>query len=209
MKKIISFILSLCLIYSLFPITSSAETVSDPLQEELFQLARDTFPEYASELHLTHSSRSSIHTVSEDDAVVYSETRTISEKETLTLTELRSGNIFVTKSRPDYQVSSSGSSASQVGSDIIGNATFTVTCTGMAGSITMSNIGFILHQNGTGYLTSYGQEKVSGNNKVATKNSSTTSIRYGLVFNYNGAIKLYVTFYCYVGNGNITGEIQV
>lgn len=212
MKKFLSLILSFCLICSLFPVTTFAEASSEPLQEDLFQLAREAFPEYGPKLHLTHSDRTSTQMLPEKDAIIYSETRSISEKDTITLTELRSGNIFVTKGTLNYAVSSSGSSASQVGPDIIGNATFTVTCTAVQEYVTMRNIGFILHpynETKTGYLTAYGSEETSPDTKINVKETSTTYIHYGITFNSNGATKLYISFNCYIENGKVVGQVWV
>lgn len=127
------------------------------------QEAREVFPEYADRLHRSQSVSYSTQSM-DDDAVVYSETRSVSEKEILGLTVMRSGNVVVTKGFSGYTISSAGSSSSQIGSDIIGSATFTMTCTAVSGTISVSNIGFIIHQNKTGYFTSYGSLSASSGN---------------------------------------------
>lgn len=205
MKKVTSLILALCLLLCVVPVWSFAETY-DPTQEKLLQEAREVFPEYADRLHRSQAVSYSTQSM-DDDAVVYSETRSVSEKETLGLTVMRSGNVVVTKGFSGYTISSAGSSSSQVGTDIIGSATFTMTCTAVSGTISVSNIGFIIHQNKTGNFTSYGATSASSGNRIVKKTESTTLIQHGLIFNADSKPHLYMTFSCYFKNGQVVGEI--
>lgn len=206
MKKLTSLILTLCLLLCVAPVWSTAETY-DSSQERLLQEAREVFPEYADRLHRSQAVSYSTQSM-DDDAVVYSETRSVSEKETLGLTVMRSGNVVVTKGFSGYTISSAGSSSSQIGSDIIGSATFTMTCTAVSGTISVSNIGFIIHQNKTGYFTSYGSLSASSGKKIVRMSESTTGIHHGLIFNADGTPKLYMSFDCYFENGRVVGEIS-
>ena len=205
MKKFASFVMIMCLLLSIVPPCSAAEAY-DPAQEALLQEAREVFPEYSSQLHLSQGVGYSAQTL-EDDYVVFSETRSVSENETISLMVMRSGYVRVLNSFADYRVSSAGSSASQVGSDVIGNATFTITCNAVIGTFSISNIGFIIHQNKTGYFTSYGTAKATGGNEITTTSRTTTKLHYGLRFNADGASPFNMAFECYFDNGQVIGQL--
>lgn len=206
MKKFASFLLALCLLLTCAPIYANAETY-DSTQEDLLRQAREVFPEYADRLHLSQTANFSAD-ISSSDEVVFRETRMVSEKETFGLSVMRSGNVVVTKGFTGYTISSAGSSSSQVGPDIIGNATFTMACTAVIGSATVSEIGFIIHQNNSGYFTSYGSLIESGPTRITRGTESTTYLQHGLIFNATGAKKLYMSFSCYFENGRVVGEIS-
>ena len=96
MKRIFSLILALLMLIVSVPLTTTASEQEVSRHDYLIELACDTFPEYASIIRGQNTfSHASLH--SDSNGVIFSETRTISDTETLNIAQLSSGNVIITK----------------------------------------------------------------------------------------------------------------
>ena len=196
---------SLLLLLTTFPVYVMAAESPPSNHDDLIALACDVFPEYEEYLKnppVSIPARSSNGNIGE---VISSETRSISDTESMTATLFSTGyvvigyvyNLFI------VEISDSGS---QVGNDFLGNASFTVTTNEKGpAQFDLNNVGFIIHQNGTGYFTSYGTPSyyLVTPGKI---NNTTTDIDYPLTFHY-GSENLYTTFS--LGFDTSSGEVVV
>ena len=208
MKKYISMFLAMCMLFALLSVCAYADEPLDSMsKQELFQLAAQVFPEHAAEIN--RGLRNGVATYSMvDDEIVESETRRISENETVELAIFRSGSIVVAYGKTGYTIESSNVSTSPVGPDIVGSTSFIVGCNGLSDTITLSNIGFIIHQNGTGYFTSYGSNDANNKTtKVVISYNSSTSLSRSLIF-YSGNKPIQISFTCTVGNSQVVGQLS-
>lgn len=205
MKKLFSVLLSVLIILGTLPFSASASEGALN-QGELIELACEVFPEYEEYLKnppVSIPSRSSNDDIGE---VVSNETRSISDTESMTMTLYSTGYVIVGYVYDYFKVAISDS-GSQVGTDFIGHASFTVTTNRKGdGQFNLKNVGFIINQNDAGYFTSYGAPSYY----LVTPGSideSTTSISYHLTFHY-GSANLYTTFSIAFNSGNVVVEVN-
>lgn len=206
MKKIISFCLVALMLVSVLPVGAFAAQDEQDEREQLLAQACSVFPEYAAAIRGEAAATYSLPASDNRNEVVFTETREISGTETLTITQLASSDIIVMHTSYDYDnLENTDSSISYVGPDTIGTASFKVTCTDASGVFNYKNVGFIIHQNGSGYFTSYGSASTSGYIKIGQKSTSTTYINYPLTFNSNlsSPYKLYINFSLSFQNGTL------
>lgn len=209
MKKLISMCLAVCMLFAFFTIGAYAdEPETDSLsKQELFHLAKQAFPEHASEINKSLSSGIAAYALLTDDEIVNSETRQISENETIELAIYRSGSVVVAYGKTGYTISPSNVSTSQVSSDIIGSTSFIIGCSGISDTIKLTNIGFIIHQSGSGYFTSYGSNNANNSTtKVVNTYNSSTELDRSLTF-FSGSKSIQISFSCTIGSGKVVGQL--
>lgn len=203
MKRALTFILALSLLITALPVFAFADAPSGSEQDELFRLACEVFPEYADQILETPAVTQNARSIRQD-TLVYSETRAVSDTETLELRAYDSGRIDIVNTAYGFTGSKSESS-SNVSTDLIGNVTFRFSSNSGIGSVSIGSIGFIIHQNGTGYFTSYGSCSVSGSVTCTSESKSQSYIKHAFVFNSSSSSKLYLKFEAYFSGGNLIG----
>lgn len=205
MKKLFSVLLAVVILLGTLTFNAAA-AARNTEQEELIELACVVFPEYEEYLKnppATVTARSGNGNTGE---VVSSETRSISDTESMTATLYSTGYVVLGYVYDYFKVAISDS-GSQVGSDFVGSASFTVTTNGKGeGRFNLNNVGFIIHQNGTGYFSSYGTPSYSLVTP-GTISKSTTNITYPLTFHY-GSVDLLTTFYLGISSGNVVVAVN-
>lgn len=203
MKKVFAMVLAILILFGTLPFNAAA-CEEDLKQEKLIDLACEVFPEY--EEYFTNPPDTSMARSNTGiGEVVSTKTRNISDTESMTATLYSTGYVVVGYVYEDYKVAVSDS-GSQVGSDFIGSVSFTVTTNKKGqGTFNLNSVGFIIHQNNTGYFTSYGKPSYYLVDP-GTINESETNIDYHLTF-YYGSVNLLTTFYTYIRDGNIGVEI--
>lgn len=203
MKKLFSVFLSVFILLGTLPFSAAAYE-GNLEQEELLELACEVFPEY--EEYLNNPPASSLARSNTGiGEVVSSKTRSISDTESMTATLYSTGYVVVGYVSDYFKVAVSDS-GSQVGSDFFGSASFTVTTNGKGqGKFNLNNVGFVIHQNATGYFTSYGTPTYYLVTP-GTISNSTTDIVYPLTFR-DGSANLYTRFS--LGFHVVTGDVVV
>lgn len=188
MKKIISFCLVALMLVSVLPVGAFAAQDEQDEREQLLAQACSVFPEYAAAIRGEAAATYSLPASDNRNEVVFTETREISDTETLSITQMASGDIIVTQGEFEYlKVETTDSSVSDVGPDKIGYASFKATCTDADGVFYYKNVGFIIHQNGSGFFTSYGTASTSGDASKKDPTETATYIRYGITYNVSKA----------------------
>ena len=208
MKKFISMCLAMCMLFTLFSVCAYADDPSDSMsKQDLFKLAAQVFPEHAAEINRSLCNGVTAYSMA-DDEIVESETRRISKNETMELAIFKSGAVVVAYGCTDFSIQPSGVSTSQVGSDIIGRTTFIISFSYATRSIKLSNIGFIIHQNGNGYFTSYGtNDALKDVTVVVESETSSTYLERSLIFYVSNKPKQ-VTFKCRIYDGQVVAELS-
>lgn len=206
MKKLFSVLLAVLILLGTLPFSAAAYE-RNLEQEELIELACEVFPEYEEYLN-NPPELNPARSISDIGEVVSSKTRRISDTESMTATLYSTGYVVVGYVYDYFKVEVSDS-GSQVGSDFFGSASFEVTTNGKGqGVFNLNNVGFVIHQNATGYFTSYGTPTYYLVTPGSISNSST-DIVYNLTFHY-GSVNLYTRFSLgfHVNTGDVVVEIN-
>lgn len=110
MKKIFTIFLSFCLIVTLLPIDTKAETKHQIEQNDLIELACSIFPEYEQAIRGNSKEKTYSNRTSNSD-IVLKQSRSISSDETLSYIQFADGNgLIVNSSRTVAQLTETGSS---------------------------------------------------------------------------------------------------
>ena len=209
MRKIVSIFLSILLTFSVGINVVAAKTAEQNEHDELIKLACEVFPEYAEKIRNESPVTYSAPNSESADAIVFSETRRVSDTESLSITQLARGALIITSSEVEYgKISITDSSSSGVGSDRIGNASFKVTCSEATGVFVYKSVGFIIHSNGSGYFTSYGSTSGTSGVAIGSHSESSNGISYYLTFNMSGAKKYLMSFHLTIFNGSVHATVR-
>ena len=197
MKKLLSTVLALMMLLTMLPIGASAAETGNSERDALLSLACAVFPEYADSIRgeaRASYSRSANLTA---DEVVFRETRSVNENESIGIIQYASGVTIVVHSDSNtFTVQNPSSSSSTVGTDIVGTASFTVAASGVSGLFKLSNVGYIINQSGSKYFTSYGTATVTNSSIKYTRTTANTSlIEYTITFASNAIDTFSVYFY--------------
>ena len=206
MKKLISFCLAALMMIAVLPIVALAAGNDQVERDQLLTLACSIFPEYADIIQGETVATYSLPSSDNPSEVVFTETRNISNKESLSITQLASGDVIVLDASYDYtELENTGSSISNVGTDKIGSASFKATCTNISGIFKYQNVGFIITQGGSGSFTSYGSASTSGDIAIGNYSRSSTNINYPLTFNRSATsqYRIYLNFSLYFRDGKL------
>lgn len=205
MKKLVSVLSVLLILVGILPFyTFAAESSRD--RDLLVSQACEAFPEYAATIR--GENNCGIATQSSDETVVYSAEKNISENQTIGITVFNTGGVVIVSGSSYANVIDNGSTSSDVGPDKIGSAHFKVTHNTGSGIVYINSIGFILHQNGTGYFTNYGSCSAVNGASAERDAKTTTYLSYGLTFWPNTTYNT-VDFRVSIGNGHVRGYINV
>lgn len=210
MKKLISICLCAIMMLTMLPVGVYAAESDFSERDELIALACEVFPEYA---YLILSDASSVNIksprTSDTSNVIMSQTRNISDTESLTISQLSSGSVIIiqqsTSSFPITIVDSSTSDISNVG--VSGTASFKMTCTGGLGTFYLNNVRFTIYYNASDYFTNTGTASYDNNVLLGDVNTSSTFIDYNIVFNAQGH-QLQGTFWLYFSNNQLIAEAR-
>lgn len=206
MKKLFSVLLAVLILVGTLPL-SAAASEGNLGQGDLIELACEVFPEYEEYLKNPPASIPTRSSNSDIGEVVSSKTRSISDTESMTATLYSTGYVVIGYVYNYFKVAVSDS-GSQVGSDFLGNASFTVTTNAKGeGQFNLNNVGFIIHQNGTGYFTSYGTPWHNDYVTYGAISNSSTRISYHLTFQY-GSVDLHTTFSLGFSSGDVVVEVN-
>lgn len=186
MRKLVSIFMAAFILLAMPLNTLAVEDASIYTHDELIEMACSAFPEYSTSIINESTATYNLSRSVNDAEIVFSETRVVSDTETLGITLLSNGTfVIVGSSTSGFVVSQDGESYTTVGQDIIGYGSYSVTSTAYKTVFHCKNVGFIVHQDDSIYLTSSGT--VSGTHKNALlKNFSSTNIHYSIGMNPSG-----------------------
>lgn len=205
MRKLLSIFMTTLILMTMPLNAFAAEDNSTYTHEELIQLACDVFPEYTSQICAEKSSTYALPRSSGDEEIIFTETRDVSDTETVSISVLSSGNVIIVSAVSGFNIQKQNASASTVGPDIIGSTTFNVTSSVGQGSFYLKNVGFIITQSGSGNFTSTGTPSATTGAYYNKHSSTSTYIHYALTFT---ASKMqYVDFEVYFSNGKVVGNL--
>lgn len=209
MKKTISFILSFVILFTMMPTYTLAAEASMTDNNQLIALACEVFPEYASiilgeQIGLQMQSRSV-----NSDEVVFSETRQISDNQSMNISLLASGEVIVIQEDiSSFDLTLKNSNTSDITTvGVSGSASFTVTSNSGSGTFTLSNVQFVIYYNSSDYFSSTGSASVDNGAAIGSYSTSSTHIHYPITFNMTGATKLPVDFQVYFSNNKLVARI--
>lgn len=206
MKKLVSFCLAVIMIFTILPVCAFAADNAQSEQEQLFARAREVFPEYASLIH--RNDVATYSALSGENPIVFTETRDISDTESMTIALYANSDVVIVDKTYDYVEPEKEESSTTVGSDVIGSASFTVSCTTASGEFQCKGVGFIFNQNGKKYFTSYGTTHTSNGLVVGRSTTTTTDIQHPLTFNAFSPKKVYLNFHLYFSGNNLHLELK-
>lgn len=194
MKRLISLVISAILLVNTFSLCASAAETSASERDELIALACNAFPEYASTIREGTSPYSSPSRSASSDQIVFSETRDVSENESITVSLYASGDVIIIDQGldafPITIVDENTSAISNVG--VSGTADFKMTGPGR-GIFKLNNVSFVIYYYASDYFTNNGTIDLPDNtyNDVAYVeiSNSTTFIQYNVTFNMSGQPK--------------------
>lgn len=210
MKKLISICLALVMLLTAFPLNAFAAENTESEYDQLMALACEVFPEYASTITAAYSDSLSRARSSADYSVVHSETRNVSDNESMTLALLASGDVFLIDNQTTTTSisipSQSTTDISNVG--VNGTATFKFTSTLDSGCVaTLSNVGFTLWYYATSHFTYYGDATYNGFYYFNCGGASESEIKYSIGF---GPLSsgMFVSVRLYFANGQLVVEVR-
>lgn len=183
MKKAIAYALSLLLLLTAIPVQAFAVENSQSEHDALIELACEVFPEYTSIICAEPNAACPTPFSNEINSVIFSETRRISDTESLGITQLASGQVIILKNDSSvFSITKENSSTSNITTvGVSGTANFIVTCNSTVGTFTLSNVRFVIYYTGSDYFSNYGTADPSGVS-VGSTTKSSTYINYNLTF---------------------------
>ena len=210
MRKLISVVMATLILLTM-PLNAFATgDDSTYTHEELIQLACDVFPEYTALIRGERNSTYALPKSSEGNDIIFTETRDVSDAETVSISLLSSGDVIIVSGVSSFDIEKQNSSVSTVGSDIIGSTTFHVTSVQAKGNFYLKNVGFIITQGGTGNFTSYGSPDtidILGNEVFYSDYyPSSTYIHYTITF--PATAPQIVELEVYFSNGKVVGALK-
>lgn len=199
MRKVISVFLCVVLLFGILPLYATASEGTD-VQEELINLACEVFPEYADILQNPPTAMYNRIQSNESDTIVFTGTRNVSENHLVSIVVFQSGSAYVVD-KCGFEYEETEAHGSQIGPDYIGGASFKVTCTTLNGVFLLNDVEYIVHQNGTGYFTSYGTYETDEYErcKVGTITKESSFMSYDMTFGMDsaGSLRRSTTFELY------------
>lgn len=207
MTKFVSLCLAFLMVVSILPNKATASEVSRSRKEELLSLACDVFPEYAASIRSESASIYGIPRTENADKVIISETRNITETQSLTYAQYASGRSVVVNMVDDSSLfdpdlvkdeftNFTGGKYGTVSIEVATNAS------GLPGVFSVTNFKYKIYDNTFDQITSLGTATMSKRDGIATG-----SWAYSLDPIYNedstsAASAIYdVTFYYMPGTG--------
>lgn len=212
MKRTFILVLAVALVLSMgIPAFASEDSVEIGTarimtQGELEALAQEYFPEkYAQAL----AASAHLSTYSTNDPVVASETKEISDTESITFLQLNSGRASILHQVNFYNNSStSGSGYTTV------DASITMTVTGLVGVLSVNSLNYTIYTNGYDRINSAGNTLGSSNSATAqisrqTESSSgSATATYSMLFdNALTGMQTNVILQVYIGNNQRTYSV--
>lgn len=180
MKRFMCIFVSILMLVSIFPFHVFANECTTSQYDELIELACEVFPEYASAIRSENTSYNSRAISTDCDKIVYQETRSISDTESLSIALTSSGNAIVLKQNYEFFIlsvpSSNSTDITNVG--ISGTATFDIASYGY--HFKLSNVQYTIYYYSGDYFTNYGYV------------SANTFITHGLIEESPSRISYYV-----------------
>ncbi len=195
MKKRFALFLSLVMVLSsVIPVCTFAAEDNGASRDEIIALASDVFPEYRDKIQGSAPTPCiSPRTSGEDDAVVCSVTRQVSDTEELTYVETRAGGTFLIRSTQNDLITGSATGSS---SSVSGGKFYTKTITiispneNYAGEVTLNRVQFtiydsaydIINSKGTYSANRYAIVTPDSSPKYAEDASGDATYKYTIVF---------------------------
>lgn len=211
MKRLLSILVVLIMLLTMMPYSAMAAEEDTYEHDRLIALACEAFPEFAGDIHGESVSISQYSDSDEADALIYQDTRSISECESISIAKSARGAIVIV----DSSVTNLSYTLDPVNTTngVTGTVSFTVTTNQGSGTFKLSNVGFSISYSSSDYFTSYGTpSKSNGYYTVSyAKNSaSSTYIHYVLSFLApNPSYNLYYDFDVSIGNDQISASVWV
>lgn len=206
MKRLFSIFLAIVMIVSAFPLQALAIEDSSAEREALLEQACVVFPEYESLIRCAPPTTYALP--GSENEIIFTETRNVSDSERLTITQYSRGNILVLNERySNNDLANTSLSSSNVGTDIIGYASFKAADTTALGYFTYDNVGFIITQGGSGSFTSYGTPNKGPYAYYIKSRENSTHISYNLTFDYTLTTESYYTFSLYFSNSQLHASL--
>lgn len=201
MKKFLSMFLAAMLILTMIPMGAMAAEEDTSEYDELIALACEVFPEHADAIRGGASTTYARSNTSESAEILFSETRSINENESIGITTYASGvTIVVHSDSSTFTVTNTDSSYGADGTDLVGYASFTVAASNVSGYFKLSNVGFKVQEDGTSYFTYSGSPTVTNDNITYNRSTYTSAkIAYKIYF----AANTFDTFSIYFSSGQL------
>ena len=206
MKKIIAFIISFVLFFSMFPLSVFASEDTPSEYDELIEQACKVFPEYASAIRDEIISYNARNRSIETEEIVYQETRSISDTESLGIALTSSGNAIVLRNIYDYfdltVPSSSESDITTVG--VYGKTTVQVASDGYY--FKLPNVKYIIYYTGSDHFSHYGDTPSNNFYSYTLYEQTRTKIRYQIKLS-SSAIS-FINLSLYFSNDQLIVELN-
>lgn len=180
MKRILSFLFAVMIIFSIYPVNATAAESSLSGYEELINLACDVFPEYALAIQGGNANNSDYSRSS--NQIILEETREISETQSLSISMLSNGEVIVLRNNSSGQLDltvpdSSSTDILTVG--VSGCATFEVASSQWHYYFMLSDVKYTIYYTGSDYFMNYGTPYYQALYSISA-DESNTRIAYSL-----------------------------
>lgn len=184
MKKYLCTVLAAIMIFTLFPLNGFAAENTPSEYDEVIALACEVFPEYASAIRGECINTNSRTRSSTNDEVVFHETRSISDTESISLSQLASGNVIVIKNTTDYMsIETTSSTTDILNVGVAGTASFTVIMSFWPNEFfKLSNVSFNIYYYSDSYFTNTGTATTSSRVSIGKETITNTLIDYPLTY---------------------------
>lgn len=209
MKKFLSFVLALILLFTMLPVNVFATEKSSSEYDEIISLACEVFPEYAAAIRGDNATFYTQPRSMNNERIVHSETRYVSENRSLSISVLSSGNVILIDNESVYaELTYSSSNMTDISSvGISGTATFKVIVPNISDNeyFKLSGVDFTIYYTGSDYFSDTGTYAKTSNVSIAgTVVNSSTNIQYPLLFGY---APYYIDFRVYFENDKLVASI--
>ena len=205
MKRCFCFLFTIILLFTIIPLNAFAYGAT-PEYNELIELACEIFPEYETEIRAESNSHNVRTTSADADEIVYRETRSISDNESLGITVMSSGDIILLKNSLVQAVltgtTSNSTDITNIG--VSGTASFTIAYNGRI--FKLSNVQYTIYYYSSDYFTNYGTVTTCTFYGHAVDHESSNSIRRFIKLSAN-AQDFYI-FDLYFSNNKLVAELN-
>lgn len=180
MKRVLSILLAAVLLLTMMPFAAFADESEASVHDELIAQACEVFPEYAEIIRGSGEMISPFVTYSTGNVVVYSETRSISDNHSMTISQYSDGAVAISDLSGFTSTLTDFDSVGYTTRDVI-TASFKVTMSGASGYFCLNNFKCSIFHSDYDRIDSVGTISCSGatyNSSAITKNLRETATSY-------------------------------
>ena len=160
MKKLISLVMAITMIFSVFTVNVGAAEIDTTNREQLLSLACQVFPEYAAKIAADQAPTSDgIKSVSENIEIIFTETRKANDDFYITYTEHSNGVVTLANFDTEEKIIYNQGTVS--GNSTYYDVTLYGTTLGSANDFTASHVKFVVNNPGYDQITSTGTTNIA------------------------------------------------